>query len=397
MNVYRLKNLTQEYAWGSPVYIPSLLGITNPEGKPKAEMWMGTHPKAPSTVVVEEQGEIPLADLIASDPPAFLGSRVAERFNGELPFLFKLLAAARALSIQAHPNLNQARAGFERENKQGIPLDAPDRSYRDPNHKPEVICALTSFWAMCGFRPLGEIVGNLAFLEDTALDKQYAELKKKPGAKALRRFFGSLLTLDHDTAAEIVDIAAKTAPAVNDEAGMWVSRLKEQRPGDIGAISPLLLNTYRLEPGQAIFLDAGELHSYLEGFAVELMANSDNVLRGGLTEKHVDADELLRILTFKTERVPVFEGRETASGLRVFQTQAEEFRLSRISVLPESPYREQGERNVEILIVTGGACSLRCGTGDGLELAGGESVFVPAAAGAYEITGAATVFRATVP
>ena len=177
----------------------------------------------------------------------------------------------------------------------------------------------------------------------------------------------------------------------------WIKKLNQQQPGDIGAICPLLLNTYRLKPGEAIYLGAGELHAYLKGFGVELMASSDNVLRGGLTTKHVDHEELLRTLTFKTEIVPILTGNEVSPELTVFETPAEEFCLSRITVFGEKAYRAQSDRNAEILIVTEDSCSLRSGAGDGLELAKGESVFVPASAPPYEITGPATLFRATVP
>lgn len=361
---------------------------------------MGTHEKAPSTAI-DDQHEIPLPELIKGDPPAFLGDPVVRRFDGKLPFLFKLLAADKALSIQAHPNLNQARAGFERENKQGIPIDAPDRNYRDPNHKPEIICALTGFWAMCGFRPMDQILANLKFLEDTELRKQYVELRKKPGPKTLRRLFCSLLSLDRDTADGVVKTARELhepqAGRAADEAAGWIGKLAEQQPGDIGAICPLLLNTYHLEPGEAIFLDAGELHAYLEGFGVELMANSDNVLRGGLTSKHVDREELLRTLTFKTQEVPVMTGNPVSPELVVYETPAEEFRLSRITVAPGHQFRSESERNVQILVVIEGSCSLRSGTGDGLELSHGDSVFVPASSPPYEITGPSTLFRATVP
>jgi mannose-6-phosphate isomerase len=398
LNVYRLKNTIQEYPWGSPTAIPALLGITNPEGKPKAEMWMGTHPKSPSTAI-DDQGEVSLPDLIQSDPQGFLGDAVAQKFNGMLPFLFKLLAADKALSIQAHPNLSQAKAGFERENKQEIPLDAPHRNYRDPNHKPEIICALTPFWAMCGFRPVAQIVTNLGFLETTALGKQYGEFSKRPGAKSLRKLFLSLLNLERSDADAVVT-ASFDMPAVDDQTATlvrWIKILHKQQPGDIGAICPLLLNTYRLKPGEAIYLEAGELHAYLEGFGVELMANSDNVLRGGLTTKHVDHEELLRTLTFKTETVPILSGTDVSPELTVFETPAEEFRLGRITVSEKKAYKAQGDRNAEILIVIEDSCSLRSGTGDGLELAKGESVFVPASAPPYEIAGPATLFRATVP
>lgn len=396
MNVYRLKNTIQEYAWGSPSLIPSLLGTVNPEGVPKAEIWMGTHPKAPSSVI-NENGETPLPGLIDDDPSAVLGVKVAERFNGQLPFLFKVLAAGQALSIQAHPNLSQARAGFERENKKGLPIDAWDRNYRDPNHKPEILCALTPFWAMCGFRPFDEMLANLKFLSNTVLSKPYSELEKKPGGRTLRRFFGSLLSLDKDDAVTLVEAACRHTADQNDEAYKWVEKLRLQQPGDIGAVCPLLLNTYRLEPGEAIFLDAGELHAYLEGLGVELMANSDNVLRGGLTAKHVDRSELLRTLTFKAQRVPILQGREEAPGIAVFDTPTEEFRLSRCHITDKKPLHAAEGRNVEIFIVTMGSCLLRTGNEDGMELSTGESVFIPAYAAPYTISGTATLFKATVP
>ena len=396
MNIFRLKNTIQEYAWGSPTFIPSLLGTVNPEGTPKAEIWMGTHPKAPSTVI-DENGETALPELIGDDPSAVLGERVAARFKGQLPFLFKVLAAGHALSIQAHPNLNQARAGFERENKKGVPLDAWDRNYRDPNHKPEIICALTPFWAMCGFRPIDEIVTNLDFLADTVLAKPFAVLKRKPGGKTLRRFFGFLLALEKKAAGDLVTVTCRRAAKRSDDVHNWVIKLNEQQPGDVGIICPLLLNTYLLEPGEAIFLGAGELHAYLEGLGIELMANSDNVLRGGLTKKHVDPDELLRTLTFNAESVPILQGHDVSPGVAVFDTPAEEFSLSRITITGEIPYNAEENRNVEIFIVTEGSCLLRAGAADGMELVKGESVFVPASAAPYRITGSATLFRATVP
>jgi mannose-6-phosphate isomerase len=396
LKVFRLKNTIQEYVWGSPTFIPELLGTLNPEGRPKAEMWMGTHPKAPSTVI-DENGETTLPDLIAGDPPKVLGESVADRFNGQLPFLFKVLAASQALSIQAHPNLSQARAGYDRENKKGVALDAWDRNYRDPNHKPEIICALTPFWAMCGFRPIDEIVTNLDFLTGTVLDKAFANLKKKPGEKALRRFFESLITLGKESAGDIVDAACRGAATRNDDSHGWVTKLNKQQPGDVGVICPLLLNTYHLEPGQAMFQGAGELHAYLEGLGIELMANSDNVLRGGLTTKYVDPDELLQTLTFDAQPAPILTGREVSPGTVVYDTPAKEFSLSRITVTGEIPYDAEEKRNVEIFIVTEGSCLLRAGASDGMEVAKGESVLVPANSGSYRISGSATLFRATVP
>jgi mannose-6-phosphate isomerase len=250
---------------------------------------------------------------------------------------------------------------------------------------------------MCGFRPIDEILTNLDFLTGTVLDKPFANLKKKPGEKALRRFFESLLTLDQKSAGDLVEAACRRAANRDDDSHKWVTKLNKQQPGDVGVICPLLLNTYHLEPGQAIFLGAGELHAYLEGLGIELMANSDNVLRGGLTTKHVDPDELLRTLTFNAKPAPVLTGREVSPGTVVYDTPAKEFSLSRITITGEIPYNAEEKRNVEIFIVTEGSCLLRAGAADGMEVVKGESVFVPANAASYQISGSATLFRATVP
>ncbi len=395
MDLYKLENVIQDYAWGSPTYIPELLGQPNPENTPKAELWIGTHPKAPSRVV--ELGETAsLTEFISKNPGGILGEVVATRFEAELPFLFKVLAAEKALSIQSHPNLEQARDGFRLENERGVPLDAAHRNYRDPNHKPEIICALTPFWAMCGFRPVEDIVENLVPLGSPVLEKPLDALKKGQDRAALKVFFEFLLSLDQAQRAALVGDACAVASEDEGDRSRWVLELNRQYPGDIGVLCPLLLNLYHLQPGQAIYLDAGELHAYLHGLGIELMANSDNVLRGGLTPKHVDVRELLGTLTFHAGVVPILEGRDLGTRETVYDTPSAEFRLSRIEIQSGQRYEASCERNIEILIVTSGNCVVDC-NGETMSVEKGESLFVPAEACRYSIFGSAVLFKATVP
>lgn len=330
-----LKNPILPYAWGSATAIPELLGRA-PDGGPQAEMWMGAHPKAPSTVV-KEAGEIPLPEAIAADPEGMLGPSVRERFGDTLPFLFKILAAAAPLSIQAHPSQDEAQAGFHRETAAGIPLDAPHRNYRDANHKPECIRALTPFWGLCGFRPADEAEALLC----TFCGPDFGPLRSGLDGEEpepFRDFFEKLMTLDpahlRDTLRRAEAHAAGAASETPE--GRWITRLATAYPGDPGILSPLFLNLIRLEPGEALFLPAGELHAYLDGLGLEIMANSDNVLRGGLTPKHVDVPELTRRVRFRPRRPPVLRP-ETVSPIEaVYPTPVAEFRLSEIRPGPRS-------------------------------------------------------------
>jgi len=396
---FRLRNTIQEYAWGSRSAIPELLGRPSPADKPQAELWMGAHPKAPSRVLLEKGDEISLAELIARDPPGILGPAVAEKFAGCLPFLFKVLAAARPLSIQAHPDLEQARDGFRRENEQGIPLDAFQRNYRDDNHKPEVISALTPFWALNGFRPIPEMLDLLCSVGFSSIGKQIAAFGDQPSQAGLKTFFASLLRLDRETREEAIQEALAWAERQPGVARMalprWLERLAQMYPGDIGVLSPLLLNLALLQPGDTMFLEAGVLHAYLEGTGIELMANSDNVIRGGLTPKHMDVDELLSILRFQGRAIQLAEPSETVAGQRVFHTPAEEFRLAEIRVRPDRPYRNPGSGSIELIIIVEG--NGRIQTTASLDLGKGDSLLIPASTGPYTIHGSLHLYRAFVP
>ena len=399
MKISLLKNTIQDYAWGSTRAIPDLLGQKNPEHKTQAELWMGAHPKAPS--LVQHNGQwVSLLELIAKNPVDILGKQVAANFNNRLPYLFKVLAAAKPLSIQAHPDLHQACEGFQRENAQKISLDAPNRNYRDDNHKPECICALTRFWALSRFRKISGILSYFEKLNLQQLQAELADFKKRPTVDGLKRFYTSLMTLDMDRQKRIVDEALGQAQGfeAEDPVFKWMLRLADDYPGDIGVLTPILLNLICLEPGQAIFLDAGELHAYLEGLGIELMANSDNVLRGGLTPKHVDVAELLRVLKFEDRDITLLKPGKSVANELIYPSPAAEFVLSVITLNKAATYQSPKDRSVEILICTRGKATIfdrhdRTET----QLRQGASAVVPAAVEGYSIKGEGTCYKAGVP
>jgi mannose-6-phosphate isomerase len=399
MKIALMKNTIQEYAWGSTDAIPDLLGQKNPERKTLAELWMGAHPKAPS--LVQHYGQwVSLQKLIRDNPVDVLGTSVAEKFNNRLPYLFKVLAAAKPLSIQAHPGLQQARAGFQRENAQKISLDAPNRNYRDDNHKPECICALTPFWALSRFRKISGILSYFEKLKIRQLEVEFAEFKKQPTLDGLKRFYTFLMTLDPARQKKIVEETLEQVQDLESEDPVfkWMSRLAANYPEDIGVLSPILLNLIRLEPGQAIFLDAGELHAYLEGLGVELMANSDNVLRGGLTPKHVAVQELLRILKFEDKDVAPLKAEKSVDYEWVYSSPVTEFVLSVIALKTGEVYRSPAYRSVEILVCTRGAATIfdRHDLTE-TQLRQGASVLIPASVEGYNIKGEGTYYKAGVP
>jgi mannose-6-phosphate isomerase len=394
-----LQNTIQEYAWGSLSAIPELLGKTNSKNIPQAELWMGAHPKAPSRVEHNNQW-ISLLDLIDENPEAILGKTAVKKFNGTLPYLFKVLAASRPLSIQAHPSLIQAKEGFERENAEGIPINAPHRNYRDGNHKPECIFALTSFWALCGFRNQLESIRYFKIICPAGIEKELDALKQVQGPDGLKRFFSFLMNLDGNQRRQIILQAKENIKALAREDPVldWVLRLSTEYPDDVGIFAPILLNLVCLEPGQAMFLAAGQLHAYLDGVGIELMANSDNVLRGGLTPKHVDVPELLNVLDFKEHKVVFLKPKNIDSCETLYPCPVEEFILSMIVLKPDDLYKSKKQRSAEILLCTDGAAELKdIGTDHKMSLKKGVSVIVPAAVSEYEMKGTAIFYKAAVP
>jgi len=393
-----LKNAVQPYAWGSTTAIPQLLGMSNPSDLPQAELWMGAHPKAPSLVKTGE-GWLPLDELIRRCPEEVLGPKAAAAFDRTLPFLFKVLAAAAPLSIQAHPGREQARMGFERENRNGLAVDDPRRNYRDPRHKPECVCALTPFSVLCGFRPPAAILDQLRSLCPRELEVEIAAFAAHCNADGLKQLFGALLALDAEKRRRTVAEAAAAAAGSRDKALGWIPALARRYPDDVGALAPALMNALRLEPGQALFLAEGVLHSYLEGTAIEIMANSDNVVRGGLTPKHVDLPELFKVVRFDSHDVRKVPTEKPDARETLYRTPAAEFALSCIRLQDGDSFSSRAARNIEILLCVAGTAVVHetAPAGRGVEIARGASVLVPAAAPPYRLTGPATLYKATVP
>jgi len=406
-NLYKLQHQIKHYEWGSADLIPQLLGV-RADGSPWAELWMGSHPGSPSLVSLPA-GDVSLGELIAGDPRRYLGEKTAKRY-GELPFLFKLLAAEKPLSIQAHPNLAQAGEGFERENRAQIAHNAPHRNYHDPNHKPEIICALTPFTGMCGFRSPGEIARLLSvFLTGSAALREgftpllralempepaaEAESRGSPPAQslALQTFFGTLFSLPREARQALTDFIL----SARDTGGEWelMREFARQYPGDPAIIAPLYLNVFHLEPGEAIFINAGILHAYIHGFGVELMANSDNVLRGGLTPKHIDVPELMKVLDFTPMRPRIIK---PDSGCFTYPAPCEEFSLSvmRGGADGESQTANFARNAPAICIVTEGEVSI-----GGEVLKQGEAAFIPARGDKDPLVlqGNFTLYAASVP
>ncbi|WP_455853830.1 mannose-6-phosphate isomerase [Pantoea endophytica] len=293
----KLNNSLQNYAWGSKTALTELYGIENPQGLPMAELWMGAHPKSPSTVEVNGEARS-LREVIDADKAATLGKAVAERF-GELPFLFKVLCADQPLSIQVHPSKAAAEQGFARENAAGIPLSAAERNYKDANHKPELVYALTPFQAMNGFRELHEIV---SLLEPVAgAHPQIAHFLENANEANLAKLFATLLSLQDEAKSRAIGVLKSALNAREGEPWQTIKSIAIDYPDDSGLFSPLLLNVITLQPGEAMFLFAETPHAYLKGVALEVMANSDNVLRAGLTPKFIDIPELLANLKFQAK------------------------------------------------------------------------------------------------
>ncbi|HSV72982.1 MAG TPA: mannose-6-phosphate isomerase, class I [Chthonomonadales bacterium] len=407
----RLEGAVQHYAWGGNRFLPDLLGRPNPDGRPWAELWLGAHPSAPALAVLGEGSER-LDRLVAGDPRRVLGPRAAAMLDGRLPYLLKVLDARRMLSLQAHPSRAQAAEGWARENAAGVPLDAPQRCYRDDNHKPEVHVALTDFWMLHGFRPLEAVASEMRRTPEVgALMPEFGErLRAARGPAERRSLLRDLYARVMGMPQERVDallgsLLARTRAEVGDPdaRGHWALRAAEEYalPGgrrDRGIFSIYLLNLVRLRPGEGTYQPAGTLHAYLKGANVEMMASSDNVLRGGLTPKHVDAPELLRTLDFGDGEPEVLRGEPAGGGERVYRTAAEEFELSRIELAPGAMRHLRAEAGPDSLIVVEGAAEARSGA-VALPLPRGTALFVPHGV-AYSLgagSAPAVLFRGAVP
>jgi len=403
-----LKGALRTYAWGSRTAIAEFTGRSSPTPHPEAELWLGAHPGDPARLMSDD-GETSLLDVISSDAEGQLGAATRNRFGDALPFLAKVLAADEPLSLQAHPSAAQAAEGYAREDRLGIPINGPARNYRDRSHKPELIVALGPFEALAGFRPAAGSVELMQALAVPALDPYIGLLSGQSDADGLRALFTTWITAPQPQLDVLV-------PTVLDGAVNYIRsgqttfaaeaktllELGERYPGDAGVLAAMLLNRISLDEGQGIFLPAGNLHAYLHGMGFEVMANSDNVLRGGLTPKHVDVPELLRVLDFTPNADVVIEPRVVGDGLElVYETPAPEFAVSVLSLDGEhlghevdAPARHDGP---QVLLCTEGSVAVHAKSNT-LTLERGASAWVPADDGPIRLVAErpSKLFRATV-
>lgn len=397
----RVLGVPRDYAWGSPSAIHELMG-TEPDGLPLAELWFGAHPSGPAAA---EDGAGDVRGLIESDPAGTLGRDVLARFGAQLPYLLKLIAPRRPLSLQVHPDLERARARFAAENRAGVPLDAPWRNYRDPNHKPELVFALTTFEAVSGFRAPRRAAELLADLDAPLTRSLHAVLVADPTPGGMRTAFTSLLDpATRPSAGEVAAVVAACRARAADgspspRADAIVGRLAEDYPHDPGVVASLLLNPVTLQPGESLFVPAGGVHAYLSGIGVEVMASSDNVLRAGLTSKHVDVGEVLDCVDY-VAAPPIRVAPEVFHGAtRVFYAPVDDFELS-VTTLADGDCadgpRPLPGRGPRVLVCLDGEVEVAAATGS-LRLRRGQAAFARADDGPLTVHGAGTLVQADVP
>lgn len=377
---FKMDNEIQDYAWGSVTSIEQLFAIPNLDQKPQAEMWMGAHANGCSVITVNGEA-VRLADFIATDPDAIIGAETQAKF-AELPYLFKVLAAEKALSVQVHPSKHQAEIGYAKEEKIGIARNAANRNYKDPNHKPELVFALTPYQAMNGFRELAEIVElfttiNLDVISD--LVNTFAANQTDAG---LRDFFEAMLSLEGERKESAVNgLLAFCHEHKDQPLFALLIDLSEQYPGDIGLFVPLMLNVLTLQPGEAMFLSACTPHAYIKGTGLEIMANSDNVLRAGLTPKFMDVPELVANTEFKSMAANelLLAPTMVAGGLD-YQIPVPDFKFSVYKQVNDIALQNT---SAEILFAIDAPLTVTHQNGETLTLEKGQSVFIPAYAKAY--------------
>ena len=396
---YKIKGEIQNYEWGGKSFIPNLISENINKNYSYAEYWLGAHLKAPSKVFTEK-GIISLDLFLNENAKETLGKQVAKNF-GKLPYLFKVLDVREMLSIQVHPSKEAARIGYKNENKKGIPLNASNRNYKDENHKPEIMVALTEFWLLHGFLDLIRLTRNIKetpelsfllpiFLEDgyTGLYKKVMEYSQDEVNEVLKPLVERILPKYLNNELE------KSSPA------FWAAKSlvnKESKNIDKGIFSIYFFNILKLSSGEAIFQDAGVPHAYLEGVNIELMANSDNVLRAGLTNKHIDVSELIKNTKFEATIPDILKGvRNIENGEVIYKTLAKDFELSKIE-LSESIVHRSISNSLEILILIKGTATCTQGN-ETMSLEKGQAILVKAdTAYKIETNSEVEIYKASVP
>lgn len=395
-SILLLQGKVQHYQWGGVTFLPELLGVSNPENLPFAEYWLGVHPLGPAEVSVNNQW-VALQNLIETDPETALSPYVAQQFGG-LPYLLKILDIKQMLSIQVHPSKERAIEGFEREDRLGIAKNAPNRNYKDKNHKPEVMLALSEFWLLHGFKNDQQL---LDILENTSEFQVLLPLFRKEGLQSLYRF---IMEMDQASVNALLEplvkrelIKRREGILSKSDPGWWVAEWYRQDTDpdwmDRGIFSIYFFNIVHMQPGDAIFQDAGVPHAYLEGQNIELMSNSDNVLRGGLTHKHIDVPELLSNIIFKAVQPEILKAKKGRDGEMVFHFPVPDFSLAYLN-LPPAGYYESISVSPEIWMVLEGSIIVN----HKLVVKKGESFIVfPDQAYSFENTGKTVLCKAFVP
>ncbi len=394
--VHKLTGSVQHYSWGGTKFLPQLLTIENPNHAPFAEYWLGVHAGGPASVEVNQQSVL-LSDIIASDPVAALSAPVYEQFGG-LPYLFKVLDVKDMLSIQVHPTKEYAKVAFEKEEAAGVALDAPNRNYKDQNHKPEIMLAMSEFWLLHGFKSEAKI---LETLENSAEFQVLAPLYKSEGLAGLYTF---LMEMEQAQVDSLLGPVIKRALRNKQDGKIdktspewWVAKLYENSHGiypiDKGVFSIYLFNIVCIMPGQGIFQDAGVPHAYLEGQNVELMANSDNVLRGGLTPKHIDVPELIKNIKFKHIEPVIIEGTKPCMGESVYPAPTQDFGIATIKLGGSYSFEHEAQSLDMFLVVEGG-----CVVNNQMSVKTGEAFVVfPGNKLNIHASGKTLIYRAFVP
>lgn len=389
---YKLIPGFQPYAWGDTAYIQTLCNLPELYGKPLAEMWLGSHPKAPSRLAIDGVNT-PLNEFISANTASSLG-KAANVFDTKLPFLLKVLAAEKALSIQIHPDKESAETGFAAENALGIDFDNPKRSFKDANHKPELLCALTDFTVMCGFRSYGGIVDNFTIFEVNHLWPSFAYFAANRTRSSLKLLFLEILSSPADVLETFCKTMQATANVINPAQDLLhkvCCELIDQYALDPGVVAPLLLNLAVLKPGEAIYLPAGIMHAYIKGAGIELMANSDNVIRGGLTPKYIDQNKLLELADFQEFILKPITCSRIDETDCVYPTEAKEFELHKLEL--DGSYNFASNNAPQIILCLEGEFSCN----NELFVLKGEAIFVCAGEAVMLLSGKASLFVATLP
>jgi mannose-6-phosphate isomerase len=382
-----LQPVIRPYAWGSRYGIAEFQGRPVPSAGLEAELWMGAHPSAPSGLAGRPAA---LDSVIAADPHRELGGEIVARFGPRLPFLLKVLSADKALSIQVHPSRAQAQAGFRAENERGLPPGDPARNYVDDWPKPELLCAVTPFEVLAGLRSPADAAGILRALEVDQLRPLVARLESAAGNRVLGEVLASVLQwpAPERLAGEVAEACARL------DRGPYAAaaRVAADFPGDPGVVAVLLMRHAVLQPGQAVFMPAGGLHAYLRGTGIELLANSDNVVRAGLTGKHIDVPELLKLLD-PAVQVPILSPHAIAEGIAGYAAPAPEFRLHVLDIAGQGV--DLPGAGPRIVLCAQGVAELRGEHGEPIKVGRGESCFISAADGRVSCGGSFRAFVAS--